>query len=152
MGTIFKALEKLQQNSENGTNSFNSFETKTLSSSHSIDTSEILERRCSIRKEKFFHGHIIESYLQGYVTQKLIKSKIIVKDLSMHGVRIKILENIPLKEGKNIEIEFKIDDQKKSKIIREVRIKRLTSLGDMGCEFLSTDHYGFLEKYFVSYF
>lgn len=152
MGTIFKALEKLPQNIEGDLNSSNNSETATLLSPNHIDKSYIVENRRSIRQEIFFHGHIVESHIQGYTTQKLIKSKIIVTNLSMHGIRIRILEKVPLKDEKIIEIEFKLDDSKRSKILREVRIKKIIPPVDIGCEFLSTEHYGYLNQYFLSHF
>ena len=112
----------------------------------------ILERRRSIRKEKFFHGHMVEIHIKDYETRKSIKSKIIVKNISMDGIRIKTLEKIPLKEEEIIEIEFKLNDPKRSKILRKVRIKKIISPVDIGCEFLSNDHYGYLGKYFLSHF
>ena len=114
--------------------------------------SVILERRRSVRKEKFFHGHMVEVHTKGYVPQKSIKSKILIKNLSMHGIRIKTLEKIPLKKAEIIKIEFKLNDPKRSTILREVRIKKMVSSIDIGCEFISNDHYGYLNKYFLFHF
>lgn len=152
MGTIFNALDKSLQNAENDLNSLNSLKTPTLFSPSRKDKSYIKESRRSIRKETFFHGHVVETETKGYVTQTSKKSKIIVTNLSMHGIGIKILGKDPVKEGKKIEIEFKLDDSKKSKIVREVRIKRLISPVNIGCEFLSNEHYGYLDQYFSSHF
>jgi len=112
--------------------------------------SAILERRRSFRKEKFFHGHMVKTQRKDYVTRKLIKSKIIVKNISIDGIRIKTLEKIPLKKEEIIEIEFKLNDPKTPKILRKVRMKNFLSPVDIGCEFLSNDHYGYLGEYFAS--
>jgi hypothetical protein len=112
--------------------------------------SAILERRRSFRKEKFFHGHMVKTQRKDYVSRELIKSKIIVKNISIDGIRIKTLEKIPLKKEEIIEIEFKLNDPKIPKISREVRMKNFLSPVDIGCEFLSNDHYGYLGEYFAS--
>jgi len=152
LGTIFDALNKSLQNVENDLNSSNSFKTPTLFNSNRKNKSYIIESRRSIRKETFFHGNVVETQTKGYVTQTSRKSKIIVINLSMHGIRIKTLGKSSAKEGKKIEIEFKLDDSRKSKIVREVRIIQLISPVDIGCEFLSTEHYGYLNQYFLSHF
>jgi len=152
LGTIFDALDKSLQNVENDLNSSDSSKTPTLFSSSRKDKSYIIESRRSIRKETFFHGHVVETQTKGYGTQKLKKSKIIVINLSMHGIRIKTLGKSPVKEGKKIEIEFKLDNSRKSKIVREVRIIQFISPVNIGCEFLSTEHYGYLNQYFLSHF
>ena len=112
----------------------------------------ILDRRRSIRKDKFFDGNIIGLNIKGYILRESSKSKIMVKNLSMHGIRITTQEKIPLEEGEKIEIEFQLDDPKKSKILREIIVKRILSPVDIVCEFSSNDHYGYLYKYFQSHF
>jgi len=112
----------------------------------------ILDRRRSIRKDKLFDGKIIGLNIKGYILRESSKSKIMVKNLSMHGIRITTQEKIPLEEGEKIEIEFQLDDPKKSKILREIIVKRILSPVDIVCEFSSNDHYGYLYKYFQSHF
>lgn len=112
--------------------------------------SAMLERRRSFRKEKFFQGHMVKTHTKDYMSQKLIKSKIIVKNISIDGIRIKTLEKIPLKTEEIIEIELNLNDPKISKISRKIRMKNFLSPVDIGCEFLSNDHYGYLGEYFSS--
>ncbi len=114
--------------------------------------SVILDRRRSTRKDKYFDGKIIGLNIQGYILRESLKSKIMVNNLSMHGIRITIQEKIPLKEGEKLEIEFQLDDPKKPKILREIIVKRILSPVDIVCEFSSNDHYGYLYKYFQSHF
>lgn len=61
-------------------------------------------------------------------------------------------EEIPLEKGETIEIEFELDDPKQSKISREMIVKEIISPVDIGCEFTTNDHYGYLYKYFQSHF
>jgi len=105
--------------------------------------SVILERRHSKRKR---------IQLKGYIIRGSKKHAITIEDLSKHGIRIKLLENIPLKEEERIEIEFILDDPNRSKISRNVRIKKIISPADIGCEFISFDHDGNLGKYFLFYY
>ena len=111
-----------------------------------------LERRRSVRKERFFSGHLVDVYQKGYHSEKIFKSQIIIKDLSLHGIRLKILERIPLQEKNKIDIEFRLDDRDRSQIIRKVKIQKIITPLEMGCEFTSDQHYGHLEKYFVNHF
>ncbi len=102
-----------------------------------------LERRRSKRKKVQLKGHIIMG---------LNKYPITVKDISKQGVKIKTLENIPLRENEKIKIEFLLDDPNSSKISRDVRIKKIISPKDIGCEFISFDHNDNLGKYFLFYY
>ncbi len=105
--------------------------------------SVILERRRSIRKKLQLKGHIIRNSK---------KHVIKIEDLSRHGVKINILKNISLKKGEEIEIEFILDDPNRSKVSRRVHVRKINSPTDIGCEFISCDHYGSLGKYFLFYF
>jgi hypothetical protein len=105
--------------------------------------SVMLERRRSKRKILRLKGHIILG---------LKKHAIIIEDLSKHGIKIKLLKNIPLKEENKIEVEFILDDPNKSKILKEVRIKKIISPAVIGCEFISYEHFGNLGKYFLFYY
>ncbi|MCP4720351.1 MAG: PilZ domain-containing protein [Desulfobacteraceae bacterium] len=105
--------------------------------------SVILERRRSKRKKVQLKGHIIRGSLKHAIT---------IKDLSKQGVRIKMLENLPFKEKDRIEIEFILDDPNRSIISKAVRITKIISPADIGCEFTSFDHDGNLGKYFLFYY
>lgn len=103
----------------------------------------ILERRQSIRKEVSWTGCVI---------QKSKKYSMIVKDISRQGIKISMQDKIPLELGGKIEIEFSLDDPGKSIISREVRVNKILSPTDIGCRFISSEHYGSLGKYFLFYF
>jgi hypothetical protein len=102
--------------------------------------SVLLERRRFIRKEVRLSGSII-------VNQE--KIPITIVDISKHGIRLKLLNNISLKLDDVIEIDFTLDDSNRSKISKNVRIKRFMPPITIGCEFLTEDHSGNLGKYFL---
>jgi len=103
----------------------------------------ILERRRSKRKKVQLNGHIIQGSKKYAIT---------IEDLSKQGVRIKMVGDFHFKEEERIEIEFILDDPISSKISKEVRIKKIISPEDIGCEFISFDHDGNLGKYFLFYY
>lgn len=105
--------------------------------------SVILERRRSVRKQVTFPG---------WMFYKRNKYKILIKDISRHGVKIFVLGKAYLKTDVKISVEFIIDDPMKSTIKRDLRIKKILNLTDVGCEFLTYDHTGNLGKYFMFYF
>lgn len=105
--------------------------------------SAVLERRRSIRKEVSFPGRLI-------LRQE--KQKIRIKDLSMHGLKINLLDKTTFCAGDKIGIQFNIDDPLSSIVSRDVRIKELFGPTEVGCEFLNSDHTGNLGKYFLFYF
>ncbi len=102
-----------------------------------------LERRRSIRKELALPGKI-NYHGKSY--------KIRINNLSRHGLNFELLEKLTLKPGERIAIQFEADDPLHSPIQREVRVKNLISPENIGCEFLSFDHYGSLGKYFLFHF
>jgi len=115
---------------------------KCSSCKHSF--SVILERRLSIRKGVHLLGHII---------QNSIRNAIMVKDLSKHGLRIKISQKtIALEKNEIIQVEFILDDPKKSKVSKRIRVIKINSPTDISCEFYNKDHQGNLGKYFLFYF
>jgi hypothetical protein len=101
----------------------------------------LLERRNFVRKKKNLKGHLIVS--------NSIKYPITIADISRLGVKIQILEKLPLNEGDKIKIEFILDDANRSKVSKMLCIKKIISITTMGCEFVSSDHYGALGKYFL---
>ncbi len=103
----------------------------------------ILERRRAIRKKVRLIGNI------HYNSEKYPMT---IEDLSKHGVKIKLLKNISLKEEEKIEIDFILDDPKNSKVSRQVRIKTIIPPVEIGCEFISHDHQDNLGKYFLFYY
>ena len=105
--------------------------------------SVVLERRRSIRKNVAFRGYILD---------KQQKIPITVVDISKHGMKIKILKKLLLKEGQKIRIEFSLDDPKKSVISKTVQINKIIPPLTMGCKFLEQEHFGDLGKFFLFHF
>jgi hypothetical protein len=102
-----------------------------------------IDRRRSRRKEVHLKGFIV-------ICQK--RYPILIKNISKHGVGIILSRDISLRLDTIIRIEFTLNDPKESIISREVRIKNILPFRNVGCEFLHTDHYGDLGKYFLFYF
>jgi hypothetical protein len=102
-----------------------------------------LERRRAIRKEVRFKGFLIE---------KRQKFPMTIVDISKHGVKIKILEKLPLKEGDRIQIKFQLGGLDSAFIAKAVRITKIIPPMTLGCEFLDHDHFGELGKYFLFHF
>ena len=107
-------------------------------------SSVILERRLTIRKDVRLLGHII---------QNSIRNAIMVEDLSKHGLRIKILQKtIVLEKNEMLQAEFILDDPKKSKVSKRIKVIKINSPTDISCEFYNKDHQGSFGKYFLFYF
>jgi len=102
--------------------------------------SAILERRRSIRKNVSFPGWIV---------YRGNKTKVCIKDVSKHGVKIFSQENSSPAIGHKMGVEFKIDDPLGSYITRDVRVKKIIGPNRFGCEFITFDHSGKLGKYFL---
>ncbi len=105
--------------------------------------SVVLERRQTKRKAVS---------LKGFVIKNKTKYPIIIEDISKQGIKINALEKLSFKEGDIIDVEFILDDQNNSEVRRKVKIKKMFSPYRMGCEFLITEHYDSLGKYFLFYF
>lgn len=99
-----------------------------------------LERRRSIRKNVC---------LSGFVHQGAERYPIVVEDLSQHGIKISFEQKFDFEKGQKIELEFILDDHHGSKILRQVKIKKIISDMTIGCEFLTAEHYDGLGKYFL---
>lgn len=103
----------------------------------------VLERRRSFRKDVSFPGWII---------QRGEKLQVQIEDLSKHGMKVHLSEKTPLLTGEKIGIQFNMDDPMGSNVARDVRVMKMISPTDIGCEFLTFDHSGSLGKYFLFYF
>jgi transcriptional regulator NrdR family protein len=108
-----------------------------------------LERRRSLRKEVNLKGNTKKVQLNGNLLKRSAKYPIIVQDISKHGLKIKLLKKVALEQDSNIDIEFTLDDIRKSLVLREVQIKKVISPEYIGCEFTSDNHHGNLGKYFA---
>ena len=102
----------------------------------------ILERRRSVRKPLSVTGRIRHGKLT---------DDILVKDISRHGMQLKLLGTTVLKTGERIGVEFRLDDPLQSIINRDLRVRKVIPPDQVGCEFLSFDHHGNLGKYFLFY-
>jgi len=54
---------------------------------------------------------------------------------------------LDIEKEEKIKIGFVVYDPKQSKVLRDVCVRKINSSADIGCEFLSYDHHGTLEKY-----
>lgn len=99
-----------------------------------------LERRRSKRKGV---------HLEGSIISESKKYAMVVENISKHGLKIILSKRSGFEIGETVDIEFFLDDTHHSKIKRQVRIKKMISDTVFGCEFLSTDHFGELGKYFL---
>ena len=103
----------------------------------------VLERRSFFRKKVKFYGSI--AYRGGNVPIRIV-------DISRAGLKIKLLQHIEKKIGDIISIEFVLDDPQKTRVSQEVRILNLIAPDCLGAEFLVSEHYDALGKYFLFYF
>lgn len=104
--------------------------------------SVILERRQSVRHKISLKGHIIKG---------LKKSAILVVDISRFGLKIKCIEQLELKVGEKIFVEFILDDLKLSKIYKGVIVRTISSV-EVSAQFESSDHYDKLGPYLLFHF
>lgn len=112
----------------------------------------LLERRRSIRKDVRFEGFVKKVNLSGHIIRQSAKYPVSIKDISRHGIRVKMIRELDLSEGEKLEIEFTLDDPARSLVSREFLVKKIITRTEVGCEFLSFDHHGRLGKYFLFYF
>ncbi len=99
-----------------------------------------LERRRSIRKNVC---------LSGYMKSDTGKHEIVVEDISQHGMKVCLVQKLSFEIGQKIELEFILDDHHHSKIVRQVKVKKIISDMKIGCEFSNSEHYDDLGKYFL---
>lgn len=102
-----------------------------------------LERRRSKRKDVC---------LTGFLDDSSRKHEIVVEDISQHGMKVSLASKMSFEIGQNIELEFVLDDNHHSKIFRQVKVKKIISDTKIGCEFLSSEHYDDLGKYFLFHY
>lgn len=105
--------------------------------------SALLERRRSKRKNVSMPGWLI---VNGR------KDKILIENISMHGLKIRLLNETELVKKQRVGIKFEIGDSMSSCVSSSVRIKKIFNSTRIGCEYLNFDHAGNLGKYFMFYF
>ncbi len=103
----------------------------------------LLERRRFIRKDKELNGYLID---------KDRKTPLKVIDISKYGIKIKLFTKDLPDIGDILTIEFILDDPGHSRVTTKVKIKRILVPATLGCEFLNSDHYDNLGKYFLFHF
>ncbi|WDP88617.1 MAG: PilZ domain-containing protein [Desulfobacter sp.] len=104
----------------------------------------LLERRRSIRKPVLLRGNLIDKSNENV--------PITITDISKHGLRINFTRKTLYELDNIVHIEFILDDPNHSSVTTKVRIKRFLSPLCAGCEFLSSEHYDNLGKYFLFHF
>ena len=105
--------------------------------------SVILERRRAVRKNVQLQGHIIRDNKKFQIT---------IKDISKNGLKIELLERIPVTLSEKLRISFSLDDPNQSKINKDVIIKNIRPPKNIGVEFTSNEHYDNFGKYLLFHF
>ncbi len=94
----------------------------------------LLERRKQFRKAVSLPG----TYTRIYNERRAGKGTMVVKDVSRHGLSIRVSDTTHMKNGDILEVVFKLDDPKRSPIQKEVVIRKIFGY-DLGTEFISID-------------
>jgi hypothetical protein len=97
-----------------------------------------LERRRNFRKVTDLPGR--------YITEDNDRGFITVTDVSYVGIGFKMNTPPQFSTGEKIMVEFKLDDQRRSLIKREVNIVSMRGL-QVGAKFCTVDHYDGLGSY-----
>ena len=93
-----------------------------------------LERRKHYRKETNLGG----SFTRLVSGKPAGSGKMIVRDLSFTGMKLEVYDKLNFSEDDVLEVEFQLDDAKKTLIKRKVAIRNITN-AYLGTEFLQTD-------------
>lgn len=94
----------------------------------------MLERRKQYRKAVSLPGtftHMLNHRPAG-------KGTMVVKDVSRHGLQMRVNNSHHMKVGDLLEVDFKLDDNKRSPIHKEVVIRKIVGY-DLGTQFTSID-------------
>lgn len=92
----------------------------------------MLERRQQFRKEVALSG----TYVQIVNGRPMGRGSMVVKDISRSGLKLRVPMTQHLKCGHILEVEFRLDDAKKSLIQKEVVIRKIDA-SDLGTQFVS---------------
>ena len=94
----------------------------------------MLERRKQFRKAVSLPG----TFTRIYNERRAGKGTMVVKDVSRNGLLIRVNDSAHINVGDILEVDFKLDDSKRSLIQKEVVIRKISGY-DLGTEFLSID-------------
>jgi hypothetical protein len=94
----------------------------------------MIERRKQFRKAVSLPGTFTRIYNQ----RRAGRGNMVVKDVSRNGLLLRVNESAHMNVGDILEVDFKLDDIKRSPILKEVVIRKISGY-DLGTEFLSID-------------
>jgi len=95
----------------------------------------LLERRKQYRKEINLTGSFVHFVANKPAGDRNMR----VRDLSLTGEKLEVYENFHFSEGVILEIEFRLDDLKKTPIKRKVVIRNIQN-SYLGAEFIQTGY------------
>ena len=94
----------------------------------------MLERRKQFRKDVSLPGTFTRIYNQ----RRAGSGTMVVKDVSRNGLSIRVNDASYISVGDIIEVDFRLDDTKRSPILKEVIVRKIVG-HDLGTEFVSID-------------
>ena len=94
----------------------------------------MLERRKQFRKAVSLPG----TFTRIFNDRRAGNGTMVVKDVSRNGLQIRVNDSSYMNVGDILEVEFKLDDNKRSPIRKEVVIRKIVGY-DLGTEFTSVD-------------
>ena len=94
----------------------------------------MIERRKQFRKAVSLPG----TFSRIFNDRRAGSGTMVVKDVSRNGLQIRVNDSSYMKAGDILEVEFKLDDNKRSPIRKEVVIRKIVGY-DLGTEFTSVD-------------
>ncbi len=94
----------------------------------------MIERRKQFRKVVSLPG----TFSRIFNDRRAGNGTMVVKDVSRNGLQIRVNDSSYMKAGDILEVEFKLDDNKRSPIRKEVVIRKIVGY-DLGTEFTSVD-------------
>lgn len=94
----------------------------------------MLERRRQFRKSVSLPG----TYTRIYNHRRAGSGSMVVKDVSRNGLQIRVNDASYMNVGDILEVDFKLDDKKRSPIRKEVVVRKIVGY-DLGTEFISID-------------
>ena len=94
----------------------------------------MIERRRQFRKAVSLPG----TFTRIYNHRRAGNGTMVVQDVSRNGLSLRVNDSAHMNVGDILEVQFKLDDAKRSPILKEVIIRKIVGY-DLGTEFLSID-------------
>lgn len=94
----------------------------------------MIERRKQFRKEVSLPG----TFTRIYNERRAGGGTMVVKDVSRNGLSLRVNDIAYIRVGDILEVEFTLDDTKRSPILKEVVVRKIFG-HDLGTEFVSID-------------